>query len=114
LTNIHEYIIIITRLFLIKYNQNRCILVRDMRIELQYFSQDGKRQDRVFDYKVEKSLTLSQLLGQLAEKHPDIEFGSNGYEMDHFLCLDGERIIHPQDDVSHCERMVIVPLVDGG
>lgn len=85
-----------------------------MHIELQYFSPDGQREDRKLDYDIEKHLTLSELLSQIAKIYPDIDFGANGYEMDHFLCLDENRIIHPQDDVSGCQRMVIVPFVDGG
>jgi hypothetical protein len=85
-----------------------------MRIELQYFSNEGKREDRTMEFEADQPLTLFALLNQIAENNPDVDFGRNGYVMDHFLCLDGNRIIHPKDDVSRCEKIVIVPFVDGG
>lgn len=85
-----------------------------MLIELLNYKPGGKKEERTFTYDIDKSLTLVELMNQLAETNKDIDFGPNGYEIDHYLCLDGNRIIRANDDVSKYEKIVVVPFVDGG
>lgn len=85
-----------------------------MLIKFHNYTKDGKRQDHSLEFAVTQGMTLGELLKQVAASDPEYDFGPNGYEIDYYLYLAGNQLIHPNDDVSRFETIEVVPFVEGG
>ncbi|NLF80792.1 MAG: hypothetical protein GX572_06340 [Clostridia bacterium] len=85
-----------------------------MLIKFHHYTKDGKRQDHCLQFAAQPGMTLGELLKQVAASDQGYDFGPNGYEIDYYLYLAGNRILHIGDDISALDVIEVVPFVEGG